>query len=68
MVYADREGHIGYQAPGRIPIRKSGNDGYLPAEGWRADDDWTGDYVPFDGPAERARPRARGSSSPPTRR
>ncbi len=49
MVYADREGHIGYQAPGRIPIRKSGNDGYLPAEGWRADDDWTGDYVPFDG-------------------
>ena len=32
------------------------------------DDDWTGDYVPFDGPAERARPRARGSSSPPTRR
>ena len=23
MVYADREGHIGYQAPGLIPIRKS---------------------------------------------
>ena len=49
LVYADREGHIGYQAPGMIPIRKSGNDGYLPAEGWRADDDWTGDYVPFEG-------------------
>ena len=49
LVYADREGHIGYQAPGRIPIRQSGNDGYLPAEGWRPDDDWTGDYVPFDG-------------------
>jgi penicillin amidase len=49
MVYADREGHIGYQAPGRIPIRKSGNDGSLPAEGWRADDDWTGEFVPFDG-------------------
>ncbi len=49
LVYADREGHIGYQAPGRIPIRKSGNDGRVPAEGWRADDDWTGDYVPFDG-------------------
>ena len=32
-----------------MPIRKSGNDGYLPAEGWRADDDWTGDYVPFQG-------------------
>lgn len=49
LVYADREGHIGYQAPGRIPIRQSGNDGYLPAEGWRLDDDWTGEYVPFDG-------------------
>ena len=32
-----------------IPIRQSGNDGYLPAEGWRADDDWTGGYVPFQG-------------------
>ena len=21
----------------------------MPAEGWRSDDDWTGDYVPFDG-------------------
>ncbi|MGH3307749.1 MAG: penicillin acylase family protein, partial [Nocardioides sp.] len=49
MVYADREGHIGYQAPGRIPIRKSGSDGNLPAEGWRSDDDWTGDYIPFEG-------------------
>ncbi|MFL6002226.1 MAG: penicillin acylase family protein [Nocardioides sp.] len=48
LVYADREGHIGYQAPGRIPIRRSGNDGNLPAEGWRPDDDWTGDYVPFE--------------------
>ncbi len=30
IVYADREGNIGYQAPGRVPIRKSGNDGRLP--------------------------------------
>lgn len=49
LVYADREGHIGYQAPGRIPIRKSGNDGRLPAAGWRPENDWTGDFVPFDG-------------------
>ena len=49
LVYADREGHIGYQAPGRIPIRKSGNDGRMPAEGWDSANDWTGDYVPFDG-------------------
>ncbi|WP_200958026.1 penicillin acylase family protein [Nocardioides sp. Soil805] len=49
LVYADREGHIGYQAPGQIPIRKSGNDGRMPAEGWVSANDWTGDVVPFDG-------------------
>ncbi|PUA83085.1 penicillin acylase family protein [Nocardioides currus] len=49
MVYADREGHIGYQAPGLVPIRKSGNDGSMPAEGWLSANDWTGDYIPFDG-------------------
>ena len=48
LVYADRDGHIGYQAPGLIPIRKSGNTGHYPAEGWLPSDDWTGDYVPFD--------------------
>ncbi len=48
MVYADREGHIGYQAPGLIPIRKSGNTGDYPVEGWRSSNDWTGNYVPFD--------------------
>ncbi len=48
VVYADTEGHIGYQATGRVPIRKSGNDGLLPAAGWRAEDDWTGEYVPYD--------------------
>ena len=49
MVYADREGHIGYQAPGLVPIRKSGNTGEMPAEGWISANDWTGDYIPFDG-------------------
>ena len=48
LVYADREGHIGYQAPGLIPIRQSGNDGSAPVEGWRPENDWTGDYVPFE--------------------
>ncbi|QIX28856.1 penicillin acylase family protein [Nocardioides sp. JQ2195] len=48
LVYADREGHIGYQAPGRIPIRKSGNDGSLPVEGWLPENDWSGKYIPFD--------------------
>lgn len=49
LVYADREGHIGYQSPGRIPIRRAGNDGTMPVEGWVSANDWTGDYVPFDG-------------------
>lgn len=48
LVYADREGHIGYQAPGLIPIRKSGHTGDYPAEGWLPANDWTGSYVPFD--------------------
>ena len=48
MVYADREGHIGYQAPGLIPIRQSGNDGSRPVAGWRPENDWTGQYIPFD--------------------
>jgi penicillin amidase len=49
LVYADREGHIGYQSPGRIPIRRGGNDGTMPVEGWVSANDWTGDYIPFDG-------------------
>jgi penicillin G amidase len=49
LVYADREGHIGYQAPGLVPIRQSGNDGTMPAKGWRPENDWTGEFVPFDG-------------------
>jgi penicillin G amidase len=48
VVYADTEGHIGYQATGEVPIRKSGNDGLLPAAGWLAENDWTGEYVPYD--------------------
>ena len=46
FVYADVDGHIGYYAPGRIPIRARG-DGSLPAEGWTGDAEWTG-WIPFD--------------------
>jgi penicillin amidase len=49
IVYADRAGHIGYQASGQVPIRKSGNDGVLPSAGWRSENDWTGELVPYDG-------------------
>jgi penicillin amidase len=47
MVYADRAGNIGYQAPGRIPIRKPGNTGDYPSLGWLPADDWTGRYIPY---------------------
>ena len=48
LVYADREGNIGYQAPGAIPIRKGGRTGDYPAEGWRPENDWSGRQVPFE--------------------
>jgi penicillin G amidase len=46
FVYADVDGHIGYYAPGHIPVRASG-DGSRPAEGWTGAAEWTG-WVPFD--------------------
>ncbi|UJP09483.1 penicillin acylase family protein [Microbacterium sp. KUDC0406] len=46
LIYADREGNIGYQAPGRLPIRGAG-DGWLPQPGWDSAYDWTG-YIPFE--------------------
>ncbi|KAA1419366.1 penicillin acylase family protein [Nocardioides humilatus] len=48
VVYADTEGHIGYQATGRIPIRRTGNDGLVPSAGWLPENDWTGHYIPYD--------------------
>ncbi|RPI24025.1 MAG: penicillin acylase family protein, partial [Actinobacteria bacterium] len=46
LLYADVAGNIGYQAPGKVPIRSSG-DGRLPAPGWTGTDEWVG-YIPFD--------------------
>jgi penicillin G amidase len=45
LVYADTKGNIGYQAPGRIPIRGKG-DGTYPSPGWESAYDWKG-YIPF---------------------
>ncbi|MCW2882536.1 MAG: penicillin amidase or acylase [Sphaerisporangium sp.] len=45
MIYADVDGNIGYQAPGRIPVRSKG-DGQWPARGWTGDEEWTG-FIPF---------------------
>ena len=46
LVYADVDGHIGYQATGEIPIRRSG-DGRYPVPGWTSEFDWEG-LVPFE--------------------
>ncbi len=46
FVYADVDGNIGYQMPGRIPIRASGN-GTIPAPGWTGTHEWEG-YIPFE--------------------
>src|SRR5438270_98395 len=46
IVYADTGGTIGFIAPARILIRKSGN-GWMPVPGWTGAYDWAG-YIPFD--------------------
>jgi penicillin amidase len=46
VVYADVDGHIGYQTTGFIPIRPAG-DGSVPVAGDDDSHEWTG-YVPFD--------------------
>jgi penicillin amidase len=46
VVYADVEGHIGYQATGLVPIRARG-DGSFPVPGDDNSYEWTG-YVPYD--------------------
>ena len=51
LLYADTKGHIGYQAPGQVPIRASSTTGapagYWPAPGWDPKYDWKG-FVPFE--------------------
>jgi penicillin amidase len=44
LIYADTKGNIGYQAPGRIPVRGAG-DGTYPAPGWDPRYRWKG-YIP----------------------
>ncbi|MGW5097060.1 penicillin acylase family protein [Streptomyces nodosus] len=48
LVYADTKNHIGYQLPGRIPVRGQDGDGSLPAPGWDSKYGWTGEYIPQD--------------------
>jgi len=46
LVFADVDGNIGYQMPGKVPIRAAG-DGTLPVPGWTDEYEWTG-YIPFE--------------------
>ena len=46
FVYADRAGNIGYQASGRVPIRK-GFFGDVPLDGASGKFEWSG-YIPFE--------------------
>jgi penicillin G amidase len=47
LVYADTTGKIGYQAPGRIPVRAKG-DGTWPVPGWTGEYDWRTAPIPYD--------------------
>lgn len=48
IVYADRDGHIGFVAAGRVPVRRQVYArGLLPTPGWTDDYDWVG-MIPFD--------------------
>jgi penicillin amidase len=46
VVYADVDGHIGYQCTGLHPVRRAG-DGTIPVPGWTGDHEWAG-WVPYD--------------------
>ena len=47
LVYADTAGHIGYQAAGNIPLRRTG-DGRWPVPGWNSAYEWDNRYIGFD--------------------
>ena len=47
FLYADVDGNIAYQSPGKLPIRAEGLVGDLPIPGWLSENDWQG-FVPFE--------------------
>jgi penicillin amidase len=46
FVYADVDGHIGYQSTARVPLRAPGHDGLAPVPGWDGRFEWRGE-IPF---------------------
>jgi len=59
IVYADRDGNIGYYAPALVPVRGPRNDthGMVPAPGWKAAYDWQG-FIPRDELPRRLNPES----------
>jgi penicillin amidase len=47
LIYADVDGNIGYQTPGRIPARNPGHDGMMPVPGWTDEYEWL-EYIPYE--------------------
>ncbi len=47
FIYADVKGNIGYQCPGRIPLRLLKNNGKTVSPGWTDEYEWQG-YIPFE--------------------
>jgi penicillin amidase len=53
FVYADVDGHIGYQLPGTIPVRGGGATGARPVRGDDGRSEWTGTIAYADLPTVR---------------
>ncbi|HEV2852266.1 MAG TPA: penicillin acylase family protein [Thermoanaerobaculia bacterium] len=47
FVYADVDGHIGYQSTARVPIRAPGHQGMVPVPGWDGRFEWQG-FIPYE--------------------
>jgi penicillin G amidase len=47
VIYADARGNIGYQMPGKIPVRPATMNGQVPSPGWSSEYEWRG-YIPYD--------------------
>jgi penicillin amidase len=56
LVFADIAGNIGFMAPARVPVRRTGN-GQHPVPGWSGEFDWIG-FVPFEELPSSSNPRS----------
>jgi penicillin amidase len=47
FLLVDRQGNLGYQMSGLMPVRRDGASGLIPLPGWQAMNDWNG-FVPHE--------------------